>query len=170
MLNVLRPKRHALGADGYSPDMESTVAVAGMGFAAALLSVWLTAHFQSRSDRAGRILEARLRVYGDCSDSLFEYSRATYNRVKSRLEGRPESERDGIRQEAYRCNARARSAIGQAFILTGDRELEEQLSRVRHEIGHFNNVATESDLKRLQSETYAGLNRALEAARRHLTS
>lgn len=155
-------------SNGYRPNMDSTVVVAGMGFVAALLSVWLTAHFQRRSDREGRILEARLRVYGDCADSLYEYSRATYNRAKSRLQSRPEAERDEVRQEAFRCNARARSAIGQAYILTGDRDLEDQLSQVRHDIGNFNHVATETELKRLQSETYDGLNRALETARRHL--
>ena len=148
--------------------MDSTVVVAGMGFMTALLSVWLTARLQHRSERDGRILEARLRVYGDCSDSLFEYARATYNRAKSRFERRSEVERDLIRQEAYRCNARARSAIGQAYILTGDRDLEERLSQVRHDIGHFNRVATESDLKELQSKMYARLNEALEDARRHL--
>lgn len=148
--------------------MDSTVLVAGMGFAAALLSVWLTARLQDRSDRAGRILEAQLRVYGECADSLFEYSRATYNRAKLRLKGQPESEHDEVRQEAFRCNARARSAIGQAYILTGDRDLEEQLSRVRHDIGEFNGVTTEADLKRLQRETYKELKEALERARRHL--
>lgn len=148
--------------------MDATVAVAAMGFITALLSVWLTARLQGRSEREGRIMEARLRVYGDCSDSLFEYSRATYNRAKSKFERRSELERDPIRQEAYRCNARARSAIGQVYILTGDRDLEERLSRVRHDIGQFNHVPTESELKDLQSTTYGRLNEALERARRHL--
>ena len=150
--------------------MNATVVVACMGFVAALLSVWLTAHFQHRSDRDGRILEARLRVYGDCADSLFEYSRATYNRAKSKFERRSELERDPIRQEAYRCNARARSAIGQVYILTGDRDLEDRLSGVRHDIGTFNHAKTESDLKELQSKTYSRLNDALEAARQHLST
>jgi hypothetical protein len=150
--------------------MDATVVVAGMGFVTALLSVWLTAHFQHRSQRDGRMLDAQLRVYGDCADSLFEYSRATYNRAKSKFEGRPEEERDPIRQEAYRCNARARSAIGQVYILTGDHDLEDQLSQVRHDIGRFNRVETELDLKDLQSKTYARLNEALEATRRHLSS
>ena len=149
--------------------MDATVVVAGMGFVTALLSVWLTARFQHRSERDGRMLDARLRVYGDCADSLFEYSRATYNRAKSKFERRSEEERDPIRQEAYRCNARARSAIGQAYILTGDRNLEDRLSQVRHDIGKFNHVRTESDLKELQSKVYARLNDALEAARRHLS-
>lgn len=155
-------------AVGYGPDMDPTVVVAAMGFGATLLGAWLTAHFQHRSDRDGRILEARLRVYGDCSDSLFEYSRATYNRVKSRLQARPESERDALRQEAYRCNARARSAIGQAYILSGDRELEEKLSRVRRDIGNYNSAVDETDLRRRQSEIYAHLKEALEVAQRNL--
>lgn len=149
--------------------MASTVVVAVLSFAAALLSVWLTAHLQDRSHRAGRLLEAQLRVYGDCADALYEYARATYNRKKSQLEGRPESQRDGIRQEAFRWNARSRSAIGQTYILTGDRELENELSQVRNAIGGLNDVTTETDLKRGQKEVYERLNRALGAARRHLT-
>jgi hypothetical protein len=149
--------------------MDPTVVVAAMGFAATFFGAWLTAHFQHRSDRDGRILEARLRVYGDCSDSLFEFSRATYNRVKSRLQARPELERDGLRQEAYRCNARARSAIGQAYILSGDRELDERLSRVRHDIGDLNQSLNDADLRRRQSEIYVQLKDALEVARRNLT-
>ena len=123
--------------------MDATVVVAGMGFVTALLTVWLTARLQGRSQRDVRMLEARLRVYGDCADSLYEYSRATYNRAKSKFERRPESERDPIRQEAYRCNARARSAIGQVYILTGDRDLEDHLSAVRRDIGKFNRAATD---------------------------
>ena len=148
--------------------MDSTVIVAGIGFAAALLSVWLAARFERRSDRADRMLEAQLRVYRDCADSLFEYSRATYNRAKLRLQGQPEAEHDAIRQEAFRCNAIARSAIGQAYILTGNRDLEDKLSRVRHGIGKFNDVDSEDHLKGLQREMYAELNSALECVRRYL--
>jgi hypothetical protein len=150
--------------------MDSPVLVAGIGFAAALISVWLTAYFQTRSDRAGRVLEARIWVYGDCADSLFEYSRATYNRAKARIQGLPEVARDPIRQEAFRCNARARSTIGQVHILTGDQSLEEELSRVRHDIGRLNDAKTEDDLKSLQNEIYEALKRVLEAARSHLAS
>lgn len=150
--------------------MDSPVVVAGIGFVAALISVWLTAYFQTRSDRAGRILEARLRVYGDCADSLFEYSRGTYNRSKTRIEGMPEVARDPIRQEAFRLNARARSTIGQVHILTGDQSLEQRLSRVRHDIGRMNDAKTEDDLKSLQNEIYEELKRVLVDARHHLST
>jgi hypothetical protein len=134
--------------------MDSTVVVAELGFAATLLSVWLTAPYQIGSNIAGRMFDARLRVYGECTGSLYEYSRATYNRAKLRLAGRPEDERDGVRQEAFRCNARARSAIGQVYLLTSAGDLQAQLSRSRHAIGGFNHVNTEADLKRLQGQTY----------------
>jgi hypothetical protein len=139
-----------------------------MGFMATLLASWLTAHFQGRSDRQIRMLEARLRVYGECSDSLYEYARATYNRAKARLERRSEVERDGYRQEAYRCNARARSAIGQLRILSQDRSLEEELSHVRHDIGGFNDAADETDLRRRQEQMYGRLKAALELARQSI--
>lgn len=148
--------------------MASNVIVAVLSFLAALSSVWLTAHLQNRSHRAGRLLEAQLRVYGDCADGLYEYSRATYNRVKSRLENRPEAQRDEVKQEAFRWNAKARSAIGQAYILTGDRELEQELSKTRNAIGELNDVTTGDELKRLQKTIYEQLNRALGEARRQL--
>jgi len=68
------------------------------------------------------------------------------------------------------CNARARSAIGQVYILTGDSDLEAQLSAVRHAIGEFNHAKTEAKLKSGQHKTYEQLKRALETARSHLTS
>ena len=149
--------------------MDTTVAVAAMGFATTLLATWMTGRFQGRADRDGRILEARVRVYGECSDSLYEYARATYNRAKARLELRPEVDREILRQEAYRCNARARSAIGQALILSGEQHLGEKLSSVRHEIGELKHASDETDLKRRQSEIYDRLKEALDAARGDLT-
>ncbi|KHL13255.1 UNVERIFIED_CONTAM: hypothetical protein LK11_32645 [Mumia flava] len=144
--------------------------VAGMGFVAALLSAWLGARLQRKSDRDVRMLEARLRVYGECADSLYEYSRATYSRAKSRLAGRPEVERDQLRQAAYHCNARVRSAIGQAYILTGDLDLERRLSTVRRTVGTYNGVSDPDELKGLQQQAYREINDALEAARRHLVA
>lgn len=148
--------------------MNSTVAVAALGFLATLAGSWLTAHLQHRSDRDGRILEARLRVYGDCSETLFEYSRATYDRVKSRLQGMPEADRDIRRQEAYRCNAGARSAIGQAYILSGNRALEENLSQIRREIGELNKLEDLAALKHRQDEVYEQLKKTLDTLRENL--
>lgn len=62
--------------------MDATVIVAAMGFVATLVGTWLSARSQRQGDREGRILDARVRTYGECSDSLYEYARATYNRVK----------------------------------------------------------------------------------------
>lgn len=118
----------------YGPDMDATVIVAAMGFAATLLAAWLSARLQRQGDREGRILDARVRTYGECSASLYEYSRATYNRVRARVDSRPEDYREGLRQEAYRCNGRARSAIGQTIILTGNETLHQRLEAARHAI------------------------------------
>lgn len=148
--------------------MDPIVVVAALGFATTLLSVWLTAHFQHRSNRAGRMLEARLAVYGACSDNLFEYSRASYNRAKSLLLDPSEDEDDGKRQEAYRWNAKARSAIGQVYILTGDDDLQVELSRARRDIGQFHEAATDSELQHRQGEVFSRINSALASARKHL--
>jgi hypothetical protein len=149
--------------------MDATVIVAAMGFVATLLGTWLTARSQRQGDREGRILDARVRVYGECSDSLYEYARATYNRVKSRLESLPDEHREKLRQEAYRCNARARSAIGQAAILSGNESLQERLATARRAIGRLNDAPDRTDLSRRQEEVYQMLNNALSVARSDLS-
>ena len=67
--------------------MDATVIVAAMGFAATVLAAWATSRWQRQGDRESRILDAKLRVYGDCSGSLYEYARATFNRVAARIDG-----------------------------------------------------------------------------------
>lgn len=85
--------------------MNTTIVVAAMGFVATLLGGWLGAFWQHRSSRDLQLLQARIRVHGDCAASLYEYERSTYNRVKARLDGLPDSEREELRQEAFRANA-----------------------------------------------------------------
>jgi hypothetical protein len=147
--------------------MDSTVIVAAMGFAATLLGTWLTSRSQQRRDREGRILDARVRIYGDCADALYEYARATYNRVKARLES-PDDNREGLRQEAYRANARARSVIGQAAIMTGSESLGERLAAARNAIGEMNGATNHADLVRRQDGAFKTLNDALGNARSDL--
>ena len=65
-------------------------------------------------------------MYGECATALYEYERATYARASARIDGQPDGERDVLRQDAYRCEFVARSAIGQA--------LKEALARVRSEM------------------------------------
>lgn len=154
----------------YGPDMDATVIVAALGFVSTLLAAWLSARLQRQGDRAGRLLDARVRTYGECSDSLYEYARATYNRVKARLESRPADQREDLRQEAYRCNARARSAIGQAVILSGNESLQEQLAAARHAIGAMNDATDYDDLRRRQQDVYEMLKDALNVARTDLTA
>ena len=86
------------------------IAAAAMGFVATVLAARLSSGSSHRTERESRLLEARMRTYGECSDSLVEYARANDNRAKARIAGQPEEYRGEVRQEAYRCNARARSA------------------------------------------------------------
>ena len=148
--------------------MSSTVGVAAMGLAATVLAGWLSSWSNRRAERDGQLLEARVRVYGECSESLFEYARANFNRAKTRIAGQPEEEHEQLRQEAYRCNARARSAIGQAAILTGQEALEERLSNARHAIGSFNDTKELDELKERQHQVHGEIKAALEVARRDL--
>jgi hypothetical protein len=148
--------------------MDATVVVAAMGFTATLLAAWLSARLQRQGDREGRILDARVRTYGECSDSLYEYARATYNRVRARLESQPDDYREELRQEAYRCNARARSAIGQTVILTRNESLQERLAAARHAISEMNDATDYGDLRRRQQDVYETLKDALNIARADL--
>jgi hypothetical protein len=108
--------------------MDATIVIAAMGFAGTLVAAWLSARLHRQGDRDGRLLEVRVRSYGEFSDSLFEYARATYNRTKARLASQSEDHRERLRQEAYLFDARAPSAIGQTVILTGNVVLHERLA------------------------------------------
>src|SRR3954453_12654410 len=105
--------------------MDATGVVAARGFVSTLLGAWLASFWQRRATREGRFTDAKLRAYGDCAAFLYEYERATYNRVKARLDTLPDAHREDLRQEAYRCNARVRSAIGLASILSGTEPLRD---------------------------------------------
>lgn len=147
----------------------TTVLVAGMGFVATLVGAWLTGGLQRRNARDERLLDAKVRVFGECSVSLYEYQRAMFNRVKGRLNSRSESHREETRQEVYRCGSRSRSAIGQVAILTGDETLRSALERAREAIGEFNDATTVSDLKRRQDSALEALAAALDGARKDLS-
>jgi len=148
--------------------MDSTVIVAAMGFVAAILAAWATSRWQREGNRQGSILEARLRAYGICSDSLYEYMRATFNRATARMNSLPETERETLRQEAYRCNARARSAIAQVAIISGDESLRQTLNAARKAIGRLNQLENRADLKLQSASVYRDLNAALDLARADL--
>ena len=148
--------------------MDATVIVAAMGFAATVLAAWATSRWQRQGDRESRILDAKLRVYGDCSGSLYEYARATFNRVAARIDSLPEASRQDLRQEAYRSNARARSAIGQVAIVSGDELLRQELESARELIGELNRSKDRADLKRRSENAYEAVSRALDRARSDL--
>lgn len=136
-----------------------------MGFAATLLAAWLGARWKRDADIEARLLEARVRVYGQCVETLSEYRRATHNRVKARIDERPEAEREVLRQEAYRANARARAATGEAAIVSGKRAIAERLEGVRIRIGQLNDADDKAQLDALQLELDDELELGLDAAR-----
>jgi hypothetical protein len=148
--------------------MTATVVVAAMGFVSTFLGAWLAAYWQRRAVREGRFVDAKLRAYGDCATSLYEYERATFNRVKARLESLPETHREDLRQEAYRCNAKVRSAIGQAAILSGADGPRESLEAVREAVGDLNQAVDHADLKERHDRVAEALNQALGSARSDL--
>lgn len=103
-------------------------------------------------------------------DAVYEYARATFDRVMARLDGRTEVERQALRQEAYRCNARARSAIGQVVILSGEEVLRTTLEEARVRVGHLNSAHDQTDLRKRQDNVYRVLTDALDLARSDLSA
>jgi hypothetical protein len=95
---------------------------------------------------------------------MYEYERATYNRVKARFAGQQHSIREELRQEAYHCNARARATIGQVAILC-DEAVRDQLEDARKAIGRYNHADTEPDLRHRHDAVRDGLEAALRLAR-----
>lgn len=148
--------------------MNTTVVVAAMGLIATLLGGWLGAFWQHRTSRDLQLLDAKIRVYGECAASLYEYERSTYNRVKARLDDGPESERELLRQEAYRANSSARAAIGQLSVLSTIADVPKGLSRVRRAVGDLNGSTDLADLKSRHDSVYTDLDRLLSEARAEL--
>jgi hypothetical protein len=145
--------------------MDATVAVAAMGFVSTILGVWLSARWQRKGAREAQILEAQVRVYGDCAAALYEYERATYSRARARIDGWPDEEREGLRQEAYRCEVRARSAIGQATYLSGTESLDQLFESVREKVGSLNEVADRKELYRRHQNIHDSLRDVLRRVR-----
>jgi hypothetical protein len=144
--------------------VDATVWIAAMGFGATLLTAWLGARWKRKADIDVRLIEARLRVFGACVETLAEYRRATHNRVKGRISNRSDAEREPLRQDAYTANAKARAAIGEAGILGGSPEIVDTLDDLRAKIGDLNDVDDADQLK----ERSADLDFQLEQALRHL--
>lgn len=150
--------------------MDASIWIAGMGFVATLLSAWLGSRWTRGADLEARLLEARLRVYGECVTALAEYRRATHHRVKTRIDAWPEEKREPLRQEAYRANAKARAATGEAVIVSGKPDIADDLERIRVRIGQLNAV---NDKAMLDAQVVAldkDLGTALDRARDGLTT
>lgn len=148
--------------------MDATVLVAGMGVRSTLLGNWLAARWQRRSALVAQVHEAKVRVYGDGVADMYEFERATYDRVKAWLEALPEKHREELRQEAYRCNARARSAIGRVAMLSESNGLREGLESARRAIGDLNEVGDYEELRGQHDGIYEALGHVLATARAEL--
>ncbi|WP_433162700.1 hypothetical protein [Kribbella sp. CA-247076] len=145
--------------------MDTTVVVAALGFVSTLLGVWLSARWQRSSAREGQILGAQVRVYGDCATALYEYERATFARALARIQGFSEEEREALRQEAYRREFTARSAIGQATFLSGNERLDGVFESVREHVEALNKTVDRAELDSRHQENLAALKAALRRVR-----
>lgn len=66
--------------------MDDTVLVALLGFIATVVGTGLGGYWQRASSRASRMFAARLAALQELSGAIYEYERATYDRVKSRMD------------------------------------------------------------------------------------
>lgn len=145
-----------------------TILAAVIGFAAALIGGWMTTRAQRQNDREARMVDAKVQAYNACSDALYEYARSSQNRSKARLNNLPEQEREPLRQDHCRANTRARSAIGQVAIVTGDHSLADQLERARRAVSDFKRAKNGDDLSRRWNTARTHIGTALEEARKDL--
>ncbi len=111
-----------------------TIIVAGMGLTATLVATWLSGEFARRKDRDNRVLDAKLRVYGECAEGLYEYLRVAYDRSDARIKDRPEPEREPRRYAMYSMESRLRAVIGQIAIISGDEKLVAMLENARESV------------------------------------
>jgi len=145
--------------------MDSTVVVAAMGFVATIVGVALTARWQRSSARETQLLAAQMQVYGACVEALHEYEGVMFSRVCARIEQRPDADREALRQESYRCDVRARSAIGQAIFLSGDEGLDGELDGVRSMVEALSAVETLPDLWQRHDDILRALREVLRRVR-----
>lgn len=142
--------------------MGTTIIVAAMGFAATLLGTWCPPVYSVRE-----IVKGGSSMRGSASTANVPTA-CTNTRVLPTTKRKPDSSDlltiEGLRQEAYRCNARARSAIGQAAIFSGLESLEERLATARNAIGDLNDASDHADLKRRQEDVFKLLNHTLGIA------
>lgn len=149
--------------------MYTTVVVAALGVAGTLFAPLVTARLQRRASLEARVLDARLRTYGECVANLYEYERATFNRVQTRLRGSlPEGDREVVRQSAYRQKAQVRSLIAQVAVVTSRPELAAELAQVLEGIDEFNSVETGGELGRRHDEALERLDKTTSLARSEL--
>ncbi|WP_410785950.1 hypothetical protein [Kribbella sp. C-35] len=92
--------------------MIGTLVGGAIALVGSVIGIVISQVLQRRGSRDAQILEAKVRVFGECTEALYEYARANFGRARARIQGQPETIREELRQEVYRCEARARSAIG----------------------------------------------------------
>lgn len=149
--------------------MDPTVVVAALGLFTTLAAAGVTAYVQHKSYRESRVFEARVDGYAELVAALYDYERATYSRVKARLEKRPDHEREPHRQEAWTSNAKARAAIGVVALLSGRRDLHARFDVIRRRIGDLNDVNSLTDLKVRHESIYNALDETLAIAKADIT-
>ncbi|MFG1909095.1 hypothetical protein [Kribbella sp. NPDC048928] len=112
-----------------------------------VIGIVISQRLQQRGERNARILDAKMRVFGECTEALYEYARANFGRARARIEGQTEAARDVLRQEVYRCEARARAAIGQAVYLSGTDGLDDRFDSVHAAVHDFSKANDQQDLE-----------------------
>jgi len=147
--------------------VDTTVVIAALGFVSTLVAAGLVAHWQRVTSREARLFDARVRAYTECLTALFEYERATYDRVKARLT-RPETEREVERQLAYRLNGSASASVAGLTLMTASDSLRQRADAARSAIGDMNQAHDNDDLRQKRTSIRSDLALLADEARAEL--
>ncbi|MET8521707.1 hypothetical protein [Nocardioides sp. NPDC004968] len=147
-----------------------TLIVAGMGLTATLAATWLSGEIARRKDWDIRVLEAKLRLYGECAEGLYEYLRVCFDRCDARIRRRSEAEREPRRIAMYGMESNLRAVIGQLAIISGDEDLLAKLEQVRESIRQLGVQPTEmDDLNGRRLQALEEIDRVMRTARADMT-
>lgn len=131
---------------------------------AALLGVVMGAYSQRAQGREARIFGARLAALQEISGAIFEYERATYDRVITRIKD-SNPDRGPVRAQAWAANSRTRSAIGVLSLLSDSDDTPNAFEGHRKAIGEYNDLETKEKLTDTHEDLVRVLVKTIQTAR-----
>lgn len=145
--------------------MLGTLVGGAIGLVGTVVGIVVSQVLQRKGARDAQILDAKVRVFGECTEALYEYERANFGRARARLRRQPEVDREALRQEVYRSESRARSAIGQATYLSGNSGLDDRFESVHTAVHGLSEADGYDELNRRHQDIQKDLKDVLRTVR-----